>query len=1496
MRRRILANGWWGAIARRTLALFALFALLFPALSAPPSARAALIFDSTAPGFTEDVVVGGLPFATAIDWAPDGRMFIALKSGVVRIFQNGSLRSTPFIDISDRVNDHHDRGMLGIAVHPDFPDQPYVYLLYTYDPPGTTNNGTGGRVAQLLRVTADQAQDYNVAKTTDRVVLLGTNSTLENIGDPANGRDISKASCMVGKSMSNPPVEDCIPADENSHTIGTVMFGNDGSLFVGTGDGSNYGGVDPRALRSLNLDSMAGKIMRINPMTGAGLPDNPFYQAANPNSNRSKIWNYGLRNPFRWTIHPTTNEPYIGDVGWNGWEEINTGKGANFGWPCYEGGVVSGGGAESGNTTSLQQGSYRTNSGTSAACAALYAQGLGAVQRPAFAYNHAAGGASANAGAFYSGTTYPAQYRNALFILDYNRRWIRYLTFDTNGAATVNNFAAENTSNGPVHLAAGPDTNLYVVIYRSSGSEIRRIRYVSGGNTPPTTIIEATPTVGTAPLTVEFSSNGSFDPDAQPLTYSWNFGDGTTSTLPNPTHTYTTPGTFNATLTVAEATAPFASTTRDVVITVGNSPPRSTITAPVDGATYQIGDVITYSGSGTDGGQPVPPAQLSWELRNHHNEHVHFDSLGTGAGGSFVVDEHGDNTRYELCLTTTDSQGSNDTQCVNLYPRKTQYTLDSEPVGMLINYQDEGIEQAAPYLINPIVNSQQVISVDPIQQSRSFVRWSDGVTSPSREFLVGTTPMTFTAIYENKTPVSVIAATPISGTAPLAVVFNGSASSDPENDILTYQWNFGDGGTSILENPSHTYSAPGAYTAVLTVTDKLGATATDTQLVNVQSAAPTNTPTSTPTNTPTGTPTRTPTNMPTAAVTNTPTNTPMSTPTGTLTSTPTATATPSAGGGTGLRGEYYDNRNLTTLMRTRVDPTVDFNWGSGAPDPAMGADTFSVRWTGQVMPQYTETYTFYTRTDDGARLWVNGQLLIDKWINQSVKEWGGAITLQAGVKYNIRFEYYENGGSAVAQLSWASASQPKQIIPQSRLFPPTSAPTSTPTSTPTRTPTNTPLAVNTPTNTATPTNTPLAVNTATPTTTPLAVSTPTNTATPTNTPLATNTPTSTPTPTNMPLATNTPTSTPTPTATGMPTPTPLPPSPPLVRSGSPAEGAISLSVANRFRLDFTSANAWQPTRWYDLATSGTQDLANKGGSAANYNVLHAPFEFLLGSTWHSIANAQDASVTIVEESPARVLLRTQYHIRPSSSDFLIRTDYAISAAGRVAVSGVVQNLSGAARTLDTIEYAFVNVEDSLTWNISALNGNSALAFQRANGTTPLPSLLTIVYGSDTSIGDDNAGNRYWYTMNQTLAANATFARQWELQLGPGGQLTSALAERANDVRGAGLTVVSGGSANGNGYSLETGAYTVQASGPSLSFYPTAAQTRHTPLFVIDGWSNPTWEVRFNGALLANSVQPQTTQAIVNYDSATQRLVIQYLGSLPTSASTAARTFTASAGQ
>ena len=143
--------------------------------------------------------------------------------------------------------------------------------------------------------------------------------------------------------------------------------------------------------------------------------------------------------------------------------------------------------------------------------------------------------------------------------------------------------------------------------------------------------------------------------------------------------------------------------------------------------------------------------------------------------------------------------------------------------------------------------------------------------------------------------------------------------------------------------------------------------------------------------------------------------------------------------GTGLRGDYYTGENFDKFVLTRIDPQVDFPWGDTAPDEAVGANNFSVRWTGDVSAQFTETYSFYTITDDGLRLWVDGKLVIENWTLHGDTEDTGTIDLVAGRSYSILLEYFENTSGATAHLGWESPHTAKQIIPTYLLWPPVKA-------------------------------------------------------------------------------------------------------------------------------------------------------------------------------------------------------------------------------------------------------------------------------------------------------------------------------------------------------------------------------------------------------------------------------------------------------------------------
>ena len=400
-------------------------------------------------------ILTGLSNPTSLDFTPDGRnMYVSQKDGKVFTVNQGVLQSTPFIDISDIVNGVRDRGLLDIAVHPDFENTPYVYLLFTYDPPEVNNfsglagpDGRGNRAGRLIRVTADVGNDYRTAVAGSEVVLLGSNSTWNNFNGFANSTDdFDEPPAGIRPDGTN--LQDFIASDSESHTVGAIEFGIDGNLFVSIGDGTSYNAMDPRTVRVQDIDNLSGKVLRIDPITGQGLSDNPFYNG-NPDANRSKVYQLGLRNPFRMTVDPVSGQLFIGDVGWTQWEEINSGPaGANFGWPYYEGG----------SGVNLQTNQYRNLPEAQA----FYASGE--IATPAiYALNHSQSGINAIIlGDVYTGDTYPAEYQGDLFFNDLGQGIVRHVDLDANGEVnSVNTFTTG--AQIVVHMQQGPDGNMYYI-------------------------------------------------------------------------------------------------------------------------------------------------------------------------------------------------------------------------------------------------------------------------------------------------------------------------------------------------------------------------------------------------------------------------------------------------------------------------------------------------------------------------------------------------------------------------------------------------------------------------------------------------------------------------------------------------------------------------------------------------------------------------------------------------------------------------------------------------------------------------------------------------------------------------------------------------------------------------------------------------------------------------------------------------------------------------
>ncbi len=510
---------------------------------------------------------------------------------------------------------------------------------------------------------------------------------------------------------------------------------------------SSGGGPPPSDPTSLD-----GAILRVDPATGAGMAGNPFSGSADANERR--IIAHGMRNPFRLTTRPGTNELWFGDVGWNTWEEINRipdatdGVAENFGWPCYEGNGRQGGY----DATNLDL------------CETLYAQGAAAIAAPIFAYSNSApvvaddgcvAGSSATAGlAFYpeTGGTFPAAYRGGLFFTDHSRKCIWFMPKGTNGQpdpAARQTFATGVA--GPVDLVIGPGGDLFYVDF-DTGS-IRRITW-SGGNQSPTAVIQAVPTSGAAPLTVQFDGGGSSDPEGSALTYAWDLdGDAEfdDATGPTASWTYQSAGTVTVRLQVTDALQ--ASGTANQTINVGNTPPVPTISSPTAALTWKVGDPIAFSGSATDAQDGTLPASaLSWALVLQHcpsNCHAHSIQTWSGvASGSFNAPDHEYPSYLELSLTATDTFGTTATRTVRLDPQTVVLSFQTAPAGLSLAVN--ALASTAPISRTVIVGSSNSVTATSPQTvtgaTHTFAAWSDGL-GQSHQVIAPATATTYTATY-----------------------------------------------------------------------------------------------------------------------------------------------------------------------------------------------------------------------------------------------------------------------------------------------------------------------------------------------------------------------------------------------------------------------------------------------------------------------------------------------------------------------------------------------------------------------------------------------------------------------------------------------------------------------------------------------------------------------------------------------------------------------------
>jgi glucose/arabinose dehydrogenase len=728
-------------------------------------------------GFQDSIVFGNLEQPTNFRFAPDGRVFVAEKPGRIMVFNN--LEDTEpevFADLRTDVYETGDRGLLGIALDPKFDQgRPYVYALYTYDhilgdpdpPPkwGTANS------------TGDPCSDLNGG---DACLVSGRLVRLKALGNHA-------------EEASGEPVQKILAEDWcqqfSSHSIGDLQFGPEGALYASGGDGASFTSADygqlgdepnpcgdspspagtalapPTAeggsLRAQSNKVLDGKIIRVDPDTGEGLPGNPLLgneiSDGAAAKNEGRIVAKGFRNPFRFAFDPVHGELYTDNVGSSEIEEVDRfaappSSPFNSGWPCYEG--------------PARQFQFR-QLGLNV-CDTLYQaedDGGEPTASPFFYYSHGQSvvpddecpteyGSALGGISFYEGSEFPAAYKGALFFTDAVRGcvWVMFPGADGKpDPTTTTRFMRENRVYPAVDIEEGPEGKLYYadLFGDEEGAEgaIHRISYSPGA---PKARLSANPPYGTdLPLEVSFDAGESSDPTSQALSYDWDMnGDGTYETHGGETQSLEFTDTeleeredngesLNQVVSVRVEDPDGHTSVASVTVYPGDSPPQPKIDSPAPSLKWGVGDTIHLEGSALnrDGDPMFEPLPYYWSTRLLHcptgplNCHAH--PLQTFAGvrsGEFTAPEHDYPSYLEITLRVADGRGLTASKTIKLEPRAVNVSITSSPPGIELT---AGLLQGpAPLALTAIEGSHVLLSAPETAEVGGKIyawkSWSDG--------------------------------------------------------------------------------------------------------------------------------------------------------------------------------------------------------------------------------------------------------------------------------------------------------------------------------------------------------------------------------------------------------------------------------------------------------------------------------------------------------------------------------------------------------------------------------------------------------------------------------------------------------------------------------------------------------------------------------------------------------------------------------------------------
>jgi glucose/arabinose dehydrogenase len=668
---------WLAAASMITLGIggLAVPAVISTASAAVPVLPAGFALESTPTGQAANLLTGfvELPTGGAITIGKCGKVTFVPVAAPPR-----QLATVP-------ASCAQDLGLVGVALPPDFSTSRRVYTLYSY------LGSDGVRYARLSYWLLDNVTQPTTM-TSEQVIPLG------QVAEDGQGL---------------------------SHGPGTVLFAPDGTIYLGLGDSASFFVVDAKSNRAQDPASPYGKIFHID-TAGNGVPGNPYYDPANPASWRSRVFAMGMRNPFRFTIHSATGRLFLGDVGWNSWEEQDVAvPGSNFGWPCWEG---------TGHTAGYDTTSF---------CTSQYAANT-RHDNPLYTYPHNGAGAAA-VGGIFTGTnsSYPAAYRGAYFAGDYAQGKITVLRPDNNDQLTAPVETFGSNIGAPVDFQLDPASGDVVYADIVSGNLVR-IKYAAGNRAPFAVATQDASRSNPDQLIVAFDASGSYDLDGDPMTYSWNFGDGQSGTGIAPAHKYASAAKITVTLTVSDGRATGTATLK---VSPSNHPPKLTVTmSPPASHLFAVGEPIQLSATATDAEDGDLTSKITWQEILLHCPfggpcHIHPGITGSGATFNDTFTDHGGDTSMVFTASVTDGAGTS----VNV---DTTAKPDVHTLSVTSPYP-VNIDGFVTSTWTAVAGEQVTVTAPAGSLSASFTGWSDGNTNLTRTITMPRTDVALTAKYND---------------------------------------------------------------------------------------------------------------------------------------------------------------------------------------------------------------------------------------------------------------------------------------------------------------------------------------------------------------------------------------------------------------------------------------------------------------------------------------------------------------------------------------------------------------------------------------------------------------------------------------------------------------------------------------------------------------------------------------------------------------------------